>query len=49
VEVAFLDGVQAPSLEQQQGWTVDGTEFKVRIDVASAPMDFRTWQRNPGA
>ena len=48
IEVAFLDGVQAPTLEQQMGWTVDGTEFKVRIDVGVAPMEFRTWQRNDG-
>lgn len=49
IEVAFLDGNQAPTLEQQNGWSIDGTEFKVRIDVAAAPMDFRTWQRNDGA
>ena len=49
IEVAFLDGNQAPTLEQQAGWSIDGTEFKVRIDVAAAPMDFRTWQRNDGA
>jgi hypothetical protein len=48
IEVAFLDGNQAPTLEQQNGWSIDGTEFKVRIDVAAAPMDFRTWQRNDG-
>ncbi len=48
VEVAFLDGNQAPMLEQQAGWSIDGTEFKVRIDVAAAPMEFRTWQRNDG-
>ena len=39
IEVAFLDGVQAPLLEQQMGWNVDGTEFKVRIDVGTAPME----------
>jgi hypothetical protein len=49
IEVAFLDGNQAPTLEQQNGWSIDGTEFKVRIDAAAAPMDFRTWQRNDGA
>lgn len=49
IEVAFLDGVEAPMLEQQQGWTVDGTEYKVRIDVGVAPMSFRTWQRDDGA
>jgi hypothetical protein len=49
IEVAFLDGNQSPTLEQQAGWAIDGTEFKVRIDVGTAPMEFRTWQRNDGA
>lgn len=49
VEVAFLDGNQSPVLEQQMGWSIDGTEFKVRIDVAAAPMEFRTMQRDDGA
>lgn len=49
IEVAFLDGNQSPMLEQQAGWSIDGTEFKVRIDVAAAPMEFRTWQRDDGA
>ena len=48
IEVAFLDGNQAPTLEQQIGWSIDGTDFKVRIDIAAAPMDFRTWQRDDG-
>jgi hypothetical protein len=49
IEVAFLDGNQSPMLEQQNGWSIDGTEFKVRIDVAAAPMEYRTWQRDDGA
>lgn len=48
VEVAFLDGNRAPMLEQQAGWSIDGTEYKVRIDVAAAAMDFRGLQRNDG-
>jgi len=48
IEVAFLDGNQTPTLEQQMGWAIDGTDFKVRIDIAAAPMDFRTWQRDDG-
>jgi hypothetical protein len=48
IEVAFLDGNQSPMLEQQAGWSIDGTEFKVRIDVAAAPMEYRTWQRDDG-
>lgn len=32
IEVAFLDGVSEPFLEQEQGFTVDGTRFKARLD-----------------
>lgn len=41
VEVAYLDGVDTPYLEQQEGWTVDGVNFKVRIDAGVAPLDYR--------
>lgn len=49
IEVSYLDGVQQPYLEQQQGWTIDGTQFKVRIDAAVKALDFRTMARNAGA
>lgn len=49
VEVSYLDGVQTPTLEQQNGWDVDGVEFKVRMDVGVKALDFRTMQKNPGA
>lgn len=49
IEVAYLDGNRTPYLEQQQGWTVDGVQFKVRIDAGVAPMSYRTLYRNPGA
>ncbi|MHA3886030.1 ClpP-like prohead protease/major capsid protein fusion protein [Stutzerimonas degradans] len=41
IEVAYLDGVDTPYLEQQEGWTVDGVSFKVRIDAGVAPVDYR--------
>ena len=41
IEVAYLDGVDTPYLEQQEGWTVDGVSFKVRIDAGVAPLDYR--------
>ncbi len=41
VEVAYLDGIDTPYLEQQTGWTVDGVSFKVRIDAGVAPLDYR--------
>jgi ATP-dependent protease ClpP protease subunit len=49
VEVSYLDGVETPTLEQQDGWNVDGVEFKVRMDAGVAPLDFRTMASNPGA
>jgi len=49
IEVAFLDGNQEPFLESKDGWSVDGVEFKARIDCAAAAMDFRGLQRNAGA
>lgn len=41
LEVAYLDGIDTPYLEQQQGFTVDGAAFKVRIDAGVAPLDWR--------
>ena len=47
IEVSYLDGNDRPVLEQQNGWMVDGTEFKVRIDAGVSPLDFRTMAKNP--
>lgn len=49
IEVQYLDGNQAPTLEQQDGWTRDGVEFKVRMDAGVKALDFRTLAVNPGA
>lgn len=49
IEVGYLDGVAAPFLDQQDGWNIDGVEYKVRIDAAAAPLEFRTLYKNPGA
>lgn len=48
VGVGFLDGQQSPFLETQNGWSVDGVAFKVRIDAAAAPLDFRGLYHNDG-
>ena len=48
IEVNYLDGNDQPYLEQKNGWSVDGTEFKVRIDAGVAPLDYRTLAKNPG-
>lgn len=49
VEVAYLDGNSSPFLDQMEGWNVDGTSFKVRLDAGVAPLDFRTMYKSKGA
>lgn len=48
IEVAYLDGNSMPVLEQQNGWNVDGVEFKVRMDAGVSPLDHRGLAKNPG-
>ena len=47
--VLYLDGNDAPFLDQQAGWNVDGTEFKVRIDAGVKAWDYRTLYKSAGA
>ncbi|MGM0703880.1 MAG: ClpP-like prohead protease/major capsid protein fusion protein [Pseudomonadota bacterium] len=49
VEVAYLDGNDTPYLEEQQGFTVDGATFKVRMDAGVAPLSWRTMVKLPGS
>jgi signal peptide peptidase SppA len=48
IEVSYLDGVSTPFMEQQLGWNVDGTEFKVRIDAVAKALAWEGVYRNPG-
>ena len=48
VEVDFLDGVDIPFLESQQGFTVDGIKWKVRLDYGQTAIDFRGAWKNAG-
>lgn len=48
-EVAFLDGQREPVLESQDGWRVDGTEWKIRFDYGTAPVEYRGAATNAGA
>lgn len=48
IEVAYLDGNELPYIEQQEGWKVDGAEFKVRLDAGVSPLSYRTLIKNPG-
>lgn len=49
IEVAYLDGNNAPTLEQQNGWNVDGVEMKVRMDAGVKALAWETLARNAGA
>lgn len=48
LEVAFLDGNDTPYIEQEDGFTVDGTRYKVRLDYAAAGVDYRGATTNAG-
>lgn len=49
VEVAYLDGIEAPYIEQQNGFTIDGITTKVRIDAGVSALDSRGLSRSNGA
>jgi hypothetical protein len=49
VEVAFLDGQQSPYLEEREGFTIDGREYKVRIVFGCKALDWRGLYMNAGA
>jgi ATP-dependent protease ClpP protease subunit len=48
IEVAFLDGAQEPYLERQEGFDVDGSRFKVRLDYGVGAIDYRGAVTNAG-
>ena len=49
VEVAFLDGNEAPWMEQVNEFTRDGITHKVRIEAAAAALDHRGVYQNSGS
>lgn len=49
IEVAYLDGNETPVLEQQNGWSVDGVEFKVRMDAGVKALAYQTLAYNAGS
>lgn len=48
IEVAYLNGVDAPYIDQQEGFTTDGVATKVRIDAGVAPLDYRGLVKSTG-
>jgi hypothetical protein len=47
IEVQYLDGDEKPRLEQQNGWSVDGVEYKVAIDAAAKAWDHKGLVKTP--
>ncbi|ADO48123.1 peptidase S14 ClpP [[Enterobacter] lignolyticus SCF1] len=48
IEVAYLNGVDTPYIDQQEGFTTDGIATKVRIDAGVAPLDYRGLTKSTG-
>ena len=48
IEVAYLNGVDTPYIDQQEGFTTDGIATKVRIDAGVAPLDYRGLVKSSG-
>lgn len=48
IEVSFLDGNQTPFLDMQEGFRVDGTQYKVRLDFGVTAVDYRGAVTNAG-
>ncbi|MDD4599628.1 MAG: Mu-like prophage major head subunit gpT family protein [Negativicutes bacterium] len=49
IEVAFLDGNDAPYMETRTGFEVDGIDYKVRYEFGAAVLDYRGLYKNAGA
>lgn len=48
IEVAYLNGVDAPYIDQMEGFNTDGIATKVRIDAGVAPLDYRGLVKSSG-
>lgn len=49
IEVNFLNGQQTPYMESEEGFTVDGMKWKIRMDYGIDAVGFRGALRNAGA
>lgn len=49
IEVAYLNGVDTPFVDQTDGFTSDGVSTKVRIDAGVAALDYRGLTSSLGA
>lgn len=49
IEVAFVRGQEAPQIESREGWSVDGIEYKVRMEYGVAALAYQPVVRNAGS
>lgn len=49
IAVVFLNGQESPTLESEDGWRIDGTEWKIRHDFKAQMFDPKGALYNPGA
>lgn len=49
IEVNFLNGEQNPFMENENGFSVDGTQWKIRLDYGVGAVGFRGAVKNAGA
>lgn len=49
LEVVFLNGNQEPYFESQDGWRIDGVEWKIRHDYGVGAINYRSAYKQPGA
>ncbi|WP_291329979.1 Mu-like prophage major head subunit gpT family protein [Desulfovibrio sp. UCD-KL4C] len=48
IEVAFLDGIESPFVDEEPDFDSDGLKIKVRLEAGAGLMDHRGFQKNPG-
>lgn len=48
IEIAFLEGERGVQLDRQDGFSIDGVQFKARLDFGAAFIDHRSWYKNGG-
>ena len=44
----YVGDGEGPMVDVQEGWRMDGTEFRVRMDFAAGFADYRPFYKNPG-
>jgi len=49
IEVAFVRGQDAPQIESREGWSVDGIEYKVRMEYGVAALAYQCVVKNAGS